>query len=110
MDAQLLGFGDDLFDTVVSTFVFCTVPDPMAGLRELHRVLKTSGRAIFVEHTLSDHRIVNAILRMMDPISRAVLGTSMVRRTEQNIEAAGFNILSVEAHALGVVRLIQASR
>ena len=39
MDAQHLEFSNDSFDTVVATCVFCSVPDPIQGLREIHRVL-----------------------------------------------------------------------
>ena len=43
MDAQHLEFPNDSFDTVVATCVFCSVPDPIQGLREIHRVLKPTG-------------------------------------------------------------------
>jgi len=38
VDAQRLAFADSVFDTAVATFVFCSVPDPILGLRELSRV------------------------------------------------------------------------
>lgn len=52
-DVQNLPFSDEEFDCVVSTFVFCTVPDPIKGLKEVHRVLKPSGKAVFLEHMRS---------------------------------------------------------
>ena len=51
---QALPFEDDSVDTVVGTFVLCTVPDPSAVLAEAHRVLKPGGRYLFVEHVRAD--------------------------------------------------------
>jgi SAM-dependent methyltransferase len=52
--ADALPFGDDEFDTVVSTLVLCTVPDQAAALREVHRVLRPGGRLLFIEHIRSE--------------------------------------------------------
>lgn len=49
-DVQWLPFGDDTFDTVVSTFVQCSVADPARSLREIARVLRPGGRYLFLEH------------------------------------------------------------
>src|SRR2546430_8778061 len=51
--AEALPFADESFDTVVATLVFCTVPNPAAGLREAHRVLKPGGELRLLEHTRS---------------------------------------------------------
>ena len=48
--ADRLPFDDDSFDTVVSTLVLCTVPDPDRTLAEIRRVLKPDGRLLFLEH------------------------------------------------------------
>jgi SAM-dependent methyltransferase len=48
--AEALPFADASFDTVVSTLVFCTVPDVSAALREVRRVLAPDGRLLFLEH------------------------------------------------------------
>jgi ubiquinone/menaquinone biosynthesis C-methylase UbiE len=47
MDIQQLNFPDHYFDTIFATFVFCSVPDPVAGLRELRRVCKPDGKLFF---------------------------------------------------------------
>jgi len=48
--ADALPFDDGSFDTVVSTMVLCTVPDPAAAVAEVRRVLAPGGRLLFVEH------------------------------------------------------------
>jgi ubiquinone/menaquinone biosynthesis C-methylase UbiE len=56
--AQALPFPDDSFDTIVSTLVLCTVPDPVATLAELRRVLRKGGRLLFCEHVLADSPVL----------------------------------------------------
>jgi ubiquinone/menaquinone biosynthesis C-methylase UbiE len=48
--ADALPYEDGAFETVVATFVFCTVPDAHAALREVRRVLSPGGRLLFLEH------------------------------------------------------------
>jgi phosphatidylethanolamine/phosphatidyl-N-methylethanolamine N-methyltransferase len=50
MDVQRLEFEDQSFDTVLATFVFCSVPDPIEGLKEIKRVCKNEGKIILLEH------------------------------------------------------------
>jgi ubiquinone/menaquinone biosynthesis C-methylase UbiE len=52
--AESLPFEDDSFDTVALTLVLCTVPDPPGALQEIARVLKPSGRFLFLEHVRSE--------------------------------------------------------
>ena len=52
--AERLPFADSSFDTVVSTLVLCTVPDPAAALAELARVLEPGGRLLFLEHVRAE--------------------------------------------------------
>ncbi len=85
MDATNMGFPQNSFDFVISTFVFCTVPNPIAGLREVKRVLKPEGKAIFLEHMRSDKWFNNIVLYAMNPLSKALVGTSIIRKTKENI-------------------------
>jgi ubiquinone/menaquinone biosynthesis C-methylase UbiE len=48
--AEQLPFEDASFDTVVCTYVLCTVPDPGRALREVSRVLRPDGNLLFLEH------------------------------------------------------------
>ncbi len=110
MDIQDLKFKDDTFDTVISTFVFCTVPDPIAGLKEVYRVLKPEGKVIFLEHMKSKYLVLNIFLYFMNIVSTRILGTSMIRETQKNIEQADFTIVSVENKLFDIVRLIIATK
>ncbi len=50
LSAESLPFEVGTFDTVVVTYALCTIPDPLAALKEMRRVLKDGGRLIFCEH------------------------------------------------------------
>src|SRR5699024_12698595 len=49
MDAEKMDFPDNTFDNVVSTCVFCSVPDPVKGLKEIRRVVKPEGKIVMLE-------------------------------------------------------------
>ena len=66
MDVENMQFSDGSFDTVLSTFVFCTVPNPVRGLKEVYRVLKPGGKAVFIEHMKSEKPLLNIPLYMMN--------------------------------------------
>ena len=110
MDAQSLSFENNSFDSITAAFVFCTVPDPVKGLKESYRVLKPGGKAFFIEHMLTDNYFINSILFMMNIFSKIFLGTSMIRKTEDNIKEAGFKVISSEKYYYGIVRVIVAEK
>ena len=110
MDVEQLSFFDNTFDSSISTFVFCTVPNPHRGLSEVYRVLKHGGTAIFLEHMKSRNRLINICLFVMNIYSTYFLGTSMLRDTQYNIAAAGFSIRRVHNLLFDVVRLIVAEK
>lgn len=110
MDIEAMNFSDDSFDTIISTFVFCTVPHPDQGLRELYRVLKPGGKAIFLEHMKSDSKVLNLFLYIMDKMTTPLLGTSMLRETQKGIEKAGFTILESHNKVFDILRLIVATK
>ncbi len=92
MDVQHLTFADNTFDTVVSTCVFCSVPDPIAGLREIRRVLKPQGRLLMLEHMLSNHLPLALLLHVLNPLTVRATGANVNRKTLDNLKAAGFTI------------------
>jgi ubiquinone/menaquinone biosynthesis C-methylase UbiE len=96
MDIEQMSFPDRYFDYVVATFVFCSVPDPIKGLREVRRVLKGDGTALFLEHVRSENWFVGTIMDIFNPIVRSLIGPNINRRTVENIRMAGLEIVSEE--------------
>ncbi len=54
---EALPFPDAQFDSVVATLVFCSVGEPMLGLREIWRVLKPGGMLLLVEHVRAQGKV-----------------------------------------------------
>lgn len=110
MDAQHLDFADGTFDAVVATCVFCSVPDPIAGLREVLRVLKPDGKALLLDHVRSGNPVMGKMMDLMNPIAVRLSGANINRRTVENVRAAGFAAIDVESHLLGMIKTIRAGK
>ncbi len=108
MDAQNLEFADASFDTVVATCVFCSVPDPVKGLKEIKRVCKPGGKVILLEHVRSDNPLLGRIMDVLDPLTVRLMGPHINRRTVDNVKIAGLNIKSIENQHTKIVKLIMA--
>lgn len=104
-DVQNLNFPDNSFDTAVATFVFCSVPDPVQGLRELRRVVKPSGRILLLEHVRIDKPIIGWLMDRLNPWVVRIMGANINRRTIENVKKAGLLIESVEH--LGLMKLVK---
>lgn len=110
MDAQQLDFPDDSFDAAAATFVFCSVPDPVRGLRELARVVKPEGKILLLEHVRIDRpSILGKLMDLLDPLVVRIMGAHINRQTAENVRRAGLEVERVEVLApLGLVKLIVA--
>ena len=78
--AEALPFGDDEFDTVTATLVFCTIPDPQAALDEVARVLKPDGRMLFMEHVRADSPRRARWQDRMNPVQNFLFGGCNLNR------------------------------
>ena len=107
-DVQALPFPDQSFDTVVATFVFCSVPDPVLGLAELRRTLTPGGQLLLLEHVLSRRPFLRLLMRLANPLAVRMAGANINRETVANVERAGFVDLRVENRWLDIVKLIEA--
>ncbi len=96
--AEELPFGDQSFDTVVGTFVMCTIPDPTRALQEIVRVLRPGGRYIFLEHVHAGEG--TRLGRFQDlvegPHTYVAAGCHPNRRTGELIEASELRVEQME--------------
>ncbi|MGO1453814.1 MAG: class I SAM-dependent methyltransferase [Alkalibacterium gilvum] len=95
MNAENMSFEDNAFDTVVTSCVFCSVPEPVKGLKEIRRVCKNGGKVIMLEHMRSDKPAVGKFMDMVNFIPVHIWGANINRRTLENLEKAGFNKESI---------------
>jgi ubiquinone/menaquinone biosynthesis C-methylase UbiE len=108
MDVQFLGLPDRSFDTVFATFVFCSVPDPVQGLKELHRVVKPDGKMILLEHMRPGNPALGLLFDILNPIVVRIMGANINRRTVDNIRLAGWHVIKEEHLFSDIVRWIEA--
>jgi ubiquinone/menaquinone biosynthesis C-methylase UbiE len=109
MDAQEMDFADDTFDTVITSCVFCSVPDPVKGLKEIRRVCKANGKIVMLEHMRSHHNVVGQFMDIVNFIPLHIWGANINRETMANLLEAGFkeeNIMTQDLWS-DIVKLIE---
>ncbi len=109
MDARDLAFADGSFEQVYTSCTFCSVSEPLEGLREIHRVLRPGGVLRMFEHTGSRWFPFNAMLHACTPLCRR-FGPSMNRPTVETVRRSGFAVRRVVLHYLDVVKSIEAAK
>ena len=107
-DAQNLPFKDEIFDTIFTSLVFCSVHNPFRGLREMHRVLKKDGRLLMIEHVKSENRLVGYMMDKFNPVVAKF--DNINRETVHYLPLAGFKVKQQENLAFDIVKSIVASK
>ena len=109
MDAQNLGFADNTFDTVVATAVFCAIPDPVRGMREVERVCKPGGKVVLLEEDFSANRFSGWLVKLANPLI-ARMGSDFRRRPLENVAKSGLKVERVTNLWGGTFKLIEARK
>jgi phosphatidylethanolamine/phosphatidyl-N-methylethanolamine N-methyltransferase len=108
MDVERLYFADNSFDTVVASFVFCSVPHPRKGLKEIHRVLKPGGQLIMLEHVLSSNKVMAGLMNLLNPLVVKLVGANINRQTVKNVQACQFRQVLIDPGSSDMIKLIRA--
>jgi ubiquinone/menaquinone biosynthesis C-methylase UbiE len=97
LNGESLPFPDHSFDTALSTWTMCTIPDLAAALGEIRRVLKPGGTLHFLEHGLAPDESVRRWQRRFDPVQQRIAGgCHLARPIAQLLDTAGLTITGLE--------------
>lgn len=84
---------DASFDSIVCTFTLCTIPDPLAALVEMRRVLKPGGKLLFSEHGRAPDAKVRLWQDRLTPIWKPLAGGCHLNRDIPGLlQAGGFQV------------------
>ncbi|MCI4643636.1 MAG: class I SAM-dependent methyltransferase [Hyphomonadaceae bacterium] len=96
--AEAVPLDEASVDTVMITFVLCTIPDWEAALSEARRVLKPGGKVLFSEHGLAPDEGVAKWQRRIEPVWKPLAGgCHLTRNTAALLGAGGFEMDRVES-------------
>jgi ubiquinone/menaquinone biosynthesis C-methylase UbiE len=109
MDVQDLEFEDQSFDVVLATFVFCSVPNPIQGLKEIKRVCKKKGKVILLEHVRPSGKLLGKLFDTLNPFIVRLMGVNINRETIANIKRAGLKIEEERNLFNNIVKMVVAS-
>ncbi|MBB4959699.1 class I SAM-dependent methyltransferase [Micromonospora polyrhachis] len=109
-DATALPFPTATFDTVVSTFALCCIPDERAALVEALRVLRPGGRLLLVDHVAASFWPLRALQHVVDLASIPLQGEHYTRRPVTILRGLDVTIEETERLARGVIERVHARK
>lgn len=111
MDAQKITFKENTFDYIITTFVLCSIPDPIKALQEMKRVLKKDGKILMLEHVRSANPFFAFLQDIHNPLTKFLFGFNINRNTKENIHKSGLILEKDTSLAFGdVLHLFEARK
>ena len=110
-DAGALPFAEASFDTVVSTYVMCCVPDLDQALREALRVLRPGGDLLLADHVVSTAWPVRLGQRAVEAVTVPSVEEHFTRRPVERLHhlgVAGVELVDSQRHTFGVMEAVHA--
>jgi ubiquinone/menaquinone biosynthesis C-methylase UbiE len=93
LSAESIPLPDASFDTVLITYTLCTIPDPLAALREMRRVLAPGGQLLYCEHGRAPEASVQRWQERLQPLwGKLAGGCHLGRDIPALLQAAGFQL------------------
>ena len=106
---ERLPFRDNVFDSVVGTLVFCTVPEPLVALQEVRRVAKRRARLLLFEHVRLGNPLLGSLQDRLTPAWKWICGGCHLNRNPLELTMnSGFKVASAAGHYRNLFQVIEA--
>jgi ubiquinone/menaquinone biosynthesis C-methylase UbiE len=109
-DAEALPFDDAAFDSVVCALSLCTIPDPVAAVGEMKRVLVPGGRLLLLDHVASTWPPIRGAQWLLERLTIRTAGEHFTRRQLPLVVAAGFDLVEVQRLKAGTIERVFARK
>jgi phosphatidylethanolamine/phosphatidyl-N-methylethanolamine N-methyltransferase len=103
--AEHLPFKNDSFDAAFATLVFCSLARPAKAFSELRRVVKSGGIVILLEH-VRPGGVLGPVFDLLNLITVPLFDDHFNRRTAEEAQANGLDLIKIERSLLGIINLI----
>ncbi|MGX6601460.1 class I SAM-dependent methyltransferase [Micromonosporaceae bacterium Da 78-11] len=109
-DAAALPFPAASFDTVVSTFALCCIPDERAALTEALRVLRPGGSLLLADHIGASFWPLRALQHLVDLVTVPLHGEHYTRRPATTVRSLGVPIEAGDRLTMGAIERVHARK
>jgi SAM-dependent methyltransferase len=107
-DVESLSFGENTFDTIVSTLTLCAYEDPLQVLHNFNRWCKADGKILLFEHGIGSNQLLNWLLNKADNWNLNHNGCHLNLDLQKLLSESGLIIETMQRAILGAVYLIKA--
>ena len=94
--AESMDLESNSVDTVLVTYTLCTIPEVIASINEIKRVLKPKGKLLFCEHGMSPNKNTRMLQNLLNPIWGLIFGGCNLNRDIPELISTEFNIINIE--------------
>ncbi len=95
--AENINIEDNSIDTVLMTYTLCSIDDTEKALKEIHRVLKPTGKFLFCEHGTAPDKNISKWQNRMNPLwKRLAGGCNLNKNIPKLIQRQNFKITSLK--------------
>ena len=100
--AEDIQFKKNTIDTIVCTYVLCTIPNVELALKKMYEVLKPEGKLLFTEHGLAPDKKIKVLQNLVNPIWKRVSGgCNLNRNISMLLKGAGFYTVEEQMYIPG---------
>lgn len=97
LDGLAVAAEDASYDAALCTFTLCTIPDPLAALAEVRRLVRPSGTFRFLEHGLALDERTQRWQHRLDPWQqRFAGGCHLTRNPVDLLEQSGMTLVAID--------------